>query len=231
MRSTTPHIRSSAAFRLVASVVLVAGVWLAAVSRWVVSDLVVRWDSKNQFYAFFRFLSAAVRAGQSEHRGPAIAGVQSGVRSLGASRSGTGDADVRSVRICSLISRRNQYRHNRLARAMANSGKRVGCGAVHVRRRVVWPSPAYRHYYHLRGVPVGVSAAATRASTAITAPGRRLCHHSGGCWTWSQPGGLAGLCVTAGGRGSRDISLGPAIVLFTGAIWRFGDELTSCRQG
>ena len=23
----------------------------------------------------------------------------------------------------------------------------------------------------------------------------------------------------------------PAIVLFTGAIWRFGDELTSCRQG
>jgi hypothetical protein len=116
MRSTTPHIRSSAAFRLVASVVLVAGVWLAAVSRWVVSDLVVRWDSKNQFYAFFRFLSAAVRAGQSEHRGPAIAGVQSGVRSLGASRSGTGDADVRSVRICSLISRRNQYRHNRLAR-------------------------------------------------------------------------------------------------------------------
>ena len=70
MRSTTPHIRSSAAFRLVASVVLVAGVWLAAVSRWVVSDLVVRWDSKNQFYAFFRFLSAALRAGQSEHRGP-----------------------------------------------------------------------------------------------------------------------------------------------------------------
>jgi hypothetical protein len=79
MRSTTPHIRSSAAFRLVASVVLVAGVWLAAVSRWVVSDLVVRWDSKNQFYAFFRFLSAALRAGRSEHRVPAIAGVQSGV--------------------------------------------------------------------------------------------------------------------------------------------------------
>ena len=47
----------------------------------------------------------------------------------------------------------------------------------------------------------------------------------------AQPGGLAGLCVTAGGRGSRDISLGPAIVLFTGAIWRVGDELTSCRQG
>jgi hypothetical protein len=63
MRSTSPHIHSPAAFRLVASVVLVAGVWLVAVSRWDVSDLVVPWDSKNQFYAFFRFLSAALRAG------------------------------------------------------------------------------------------------------------------------------------------------------------------------
>jgi hypothetical protein len=62
MSPTTPHIRSSAALRLTASVVLVAGVWLVAVSRWVVSDLVVPWDSKNQFYAFFRFMSAALRA-------------------------------------------------------------------------------------------------------------------------------------------------------------------------
>jgi len=39
-------------------------VWLAAVSRWIVRDAVVPWDSKNQFYAFFRFLSATLRAGE-----------------------------------------------------------------------------------------------------------------------------------------------------------------------
>jgi hypothetical protein len=49
---------------LTVSVGLVAAVWVAAVSRWVVSDLVVPWDSKNQFYAFFRFLSATLRAGE-----------------------------------------------------------------------------------------------------------------------------------------------------------------------
>lgn len=42
---------------------LVTMVWLVAASRWIVSDTVVPWDSKNQFYAFFRFLSAALRAG------------------------------------------------------------------------------------------------------------------------------------------------------------------------
>jgi len=38
-------------------------VWVGAVSRWIVKDAVVPWDSKNQFYAFFRFLSATLRAG------------------------------------------------------------------------------------------------------------------------------------------------------------------------
>jgi hypothetical protein len=50
--------------RLALSVGLVTAVWLAAVGRWVVRDAVVPWDSKNQFYAFFRFLSATLRAGQ-----------------------------------------------------------------------------------------------------------------------------------------------------------------------
>ena len=63
MRSSRLRFYSFAGFRLTASVGLVAAVWLAAVSRWVASDLVVPWDSKNQFYAFFRFLSATLRAG------------------------------------------------------------------------------------------------------------------------------------------------------------------------
>jgi hypothetical protein len=50
--------------RLAVSIGLVTVFWLGAVSRWIVSDSVVPWDSKNQFYAFFRFLSATLRAGE-----------------------------------------------------------------------------------------------------------------------------------------------------------------------
>jgi hypothetical protein len=57
------HAIEGRASQLAISVGLVAAVWLAAVSRWIVRDEVVPWDSKNQFYAFFRFLSATLRAG------------------------------------------------------------------------------------------------------------------------------------------------------------------------
>ncbi len=43
----------------------VCAVWLLAVMRWVLSDSVVPWDSKNQFYAFFRFLAESLHAGTS----------------------------------------------------------------------------------------------------------------------------------------------------------------------
>jgi hypothetical protein len=55
--------RRKAANQLVVTVSLVAAVWLAAVSRWIARDAVVPWDSKNQFYAFFRFLSGTLRSG------------------------------------------------------------------------------------------------------------------------------------------------------------------------
>jgi hypothetical protein len=55
--------RRRAASRLALSVGFVTAVWLVAISRWIVRDAVVPWDSKNQFYAFFRFLSATLRAG------------------------------------------------------------------------------------------------------------------------------------------------------------------------
>jgi hypothetical protein len=41
----------------------VTAIWFAALMHWVVTDTVVPWDSKNQFYAFFRFLAASVNAG------------------------------------------------------------------------------------------------------------------------------------------------------------------------
>ena len=41
----------------------VCAIWLVALSRWIVTDTVVPWDSKNQFYAFFRFLAQTLHEG------------------------------------------------------------------------------------------------------------------------------------------------------------------------
>jgi hypothetical protein len=49
---------------------LVLAIWLAAVMRWVITDTVVPWDSKNQFYAFFRFLASALHSGSSPFWNP-----------------------------------------------------------------------------------------------------------------------------------------------------------------
>lgn len=46
------------------SVALVSAIWVIAVMHWAVKDAVVPWDSKNQFYAFFRFLSATLHSGE-----------------------------------------------------------------------------------------------------------------------------------------------------------------------
>ena len=48
----------------------IALIWLIAVSRWAASDSVVPWDSKNQFYAFFRFLAESLHAGTSIYWNP-----------------------------------------------------------------------------------------------------------------------------------------------------------------
>jgi hypothetical protein len=63
---------------------IVAAIWAVAAARWIATDSVVPWDSKNQFYAFFRFLANALHAGQSPfwnpfHYGghPAVADPQS----------------------------------------------------------------------------------------------------------------------------------------------------------
>ncbi len=42
---------------------LVLLVWAVAAAQWSMKDLVVPWDSKNQFYAFFRFLAEAIHDG------------------------------------------------------------------------------------------------------------------------------------------------------------------------
>ena len=42
---------------------VVGAVWLAAVIWRLAADVVAPWDSKNQFYAFFRFLASAIHSG------------------------------------------------------------------------------------------------------------------------------------------------------------------------
>src|SRR5256885_7638657 len=48
----------------------IIAIWLIAASRWILTDTVVPWDSKNQFYAFFRFLASALHSGASPFWNP-----------------------------------------------------------------------------------------------------------------------------------------------------------------
>ena len=57
--------RSAFARTLIIASSVVVAVWLLAMSRWILTDSVVPWDSKNQFYAFYRFLASALESGAS----------------------------------------------------------------------------------------------------------------------------------------------------------------------
>ncbi|MBX9775824.1 MAG: YfhO family protein [Xanthobacteraceae bacterium] len=62
--------RSAFARTLVVSALVIGAIWLLAMGRWVLTDGVVPWDSKNQFYAFYRFLASALEAGVSPFWNP-----------------------------------------------------------------------------------------------------------------------------------------------------------------
>jgi hypothetical protein len=53
-----------------AAAAMVTAIWLAAAATWITGDTVVPWDSKNQFYAFFRFLADSLHAGASPFWNP-----------------------------------------------------------------------------------------------------------------------------------------------------------------
>src|SRR5882757_4822630 len=57
-------------WHLAAAGAAIVAIWLVAASRWILTDTVVPWDSKNQFYAFFRFLASAVHSGASPFWNP-----------------------------------------------------------------------------------------------------------------------------------------------------------------
>jgi hypothetical protein len=49
---------------------LLAAIWTAAFLQWFLYDQVVPWDSKNQFYAFYRFMAGAIESGASPFWNP-----------------------------------------------------------------------------------------------------------------------------------------------------------------
>src|SRR4051794_22482422 len=64
------NVRALSATELIAACGLITGLWLLAASRWILTDTVVPWDSKNQFYAFFRFLASSIHDGVSPFWNP-----------------------------------------------------------------------------------------------------------------------------------------------------------------
>ena len=66
----TDAVLPSNAGKTVSVIGVIGLVWLCAASRWIASDTVVPWDSKNQFYAFFRFLASALHSGGSPFWNP-----------------------------------------------------------------------------------------------------------------------------------------------------------------
>jgi hypothetical protein len=57
----SPENRAHAS-QLPVLVALVSTVWIVAIAHWIGKDAVIPWDSKNQFYAFFRFLAGTLHS-------------------------------------------------------------------------------------------------------------------------------------------------------------------------
>ncbi len=177
-----PDKESARAFLIAASIV--AAIWLAAAATWVAGDTVVPWDSKNQFYAFFRFLADALHSGASPfwnpyHYGghPSIADPQSLIFAplffaLGAGRSGTVDPRLRSAGLRPPADRRHRHGGDRLAGALAAAGEHSRGRPVHAGRRRLGAAAAHRHHPELRPVSAGMADAAAGAAEALACSSR-----------------------------------------------------------
>ena len=172
--------RLSAHAFLVSACAVVA-IWLGAAATWIAADTVVPWDSKNQFYAFFRFLADSLHSGVSPfwnpyHYGghPSIADPQSLIfapllSALGAVRSGAVDPRLRPSRLCPSPDRRHRHGGHRLACALAAARHHPRRGPVHAGGCCVRPAAAHRHHPELRPVSAGMADAATGAAEALAA--------------------------------------------------------------
>jgi hypothetical protein len=62
--------RRAFAQTLIVAALMIGAIWVLAMSRWILTDSVVPWDSKNQFYAFYRYLASALESGTSPFWNP-----------------------------------------------------------------------------------------------------------------------------------------------------------------
>ena len=60
----------NASSRILIALALVTLFWAVAFLQWPLRDLVVPWDSKNQFYTFFRFMADAIAQGSTPFWNP-----------------------------------------------------------------------------------------------------------------------------------------------------------------
>jgi hypothetical protein len=174
----------------------IAAIWLLAASRWIVTDTVVPWDAKNQFYAFFRFLATAIHSGESPfwnpyHYGghPSVADPQSLIFSPPFVLWALFDP-APSIRAFDLI----VYAHlgaGGLAVGLAGVGVDPGCRDLHARRAGLRTVAAFGHNSELRALSVGASFVADGAAAALACARsglRRGGSHDG---ARTQPRGLA----------------------------------------
>ena len=160
-----PRFRAPQNHRLVylaASCAAIIAIWLIAIWQWIAADTVVPWDSKNQFYAFFRFLSTSLHSGvmpfwNPYHYGghPSVADPQSLIFAPVFFLWAWFDPDpsIRAFDIlvyAHLLAGSARARCHRLARGLAGGGLRARGLHFHVRRRGFRPPAAYRPDPELR---------------------------------------------------------------------------------
>ena len=203
--SSGPRARSAGSLRTAwrSSSLAIAAIWLLAASRWIVTDTVVPWDAKNQFYAFFRFLATTIHSGHAPfwnpyHYGghPSVADPQSLIFSPPFVLWALFDP-APSIRAFDLIvyahlaRRRPRRRRAGLARGLAGAGLDPGRGDLHVRRPGLGPAAAHRHHPELRPVPAGAAAHADGAAAPLDRDRGRVRRGGGDAGARPQPRGLA----------------------------------------
>jgi len=70
VRSSISPALSTKRSGLFAALLAVVAIWAVAAVQWPLNDVVVPWDSKNQFYAFFRFMAQAIHEGATPFWNP-----------------------------------------------------------------------------------------------------------------------------------------------------------------
>ena len=158
---------------------VILAIWLFAAGQRIVADTVVPWDSKNQFYAFFRFLALALHSGElplwnpfhySGH--PSVADPQSLIFAPAFFVWALFDAAPSLHTFDLLVSAHLLVGGlalgiDRVARRLAGGGLRAGGGGVHVRRRRGRATAAHGAGSGLRPVSAGAAAAPACARTAL----------------------------------------------------------------